>query len=95
MKRIYTKQQIIKSIDYWKSVLKNINENTNSLLNELFVTFHADNLIKPFTGKIDNTILDKAFKILNRYVFSSRLPIIPMLYGSDDKLRDFLITRNM
>lgn len=70
-----------------------MDERKNSLLSGLFATFNANDLLKSFNGRIDSKLLDDCYIILNKYLFSSKLPKIPLMYESNDKIRDFLIGR--
>ena len=93
MKHHYTKQQIVEAIKHWKSVLKMIDESKNALLNTLFAVFNTNDLLKPFNGRIDSKLLNECFIILNKHLFSSKLPKLPLIYESDNKIRAFLIDR--
>ena len=93
MNSYYTKQQIVEAIKHWKSVLKRMDESKNALLSELFATFNINDLLKPFNGRIDSKLLDDCYIILNKYLFSLKLPKLPLIYESNDKIRDFLIDR--
>ena len=91
MNSYYTKQQIVEAIKYWKSVLKRMDESKNALLSELFATFNINDLLKLFNGRIDSKLLDDCYIILNKYLFSLKLPKLPVMYKSDTEIRNFLI----
>ena len=93
MKKSYTKHQIVEAIKHWESVLKKMDESKNALLTELFSVFGSNDLLKTFNRKIDNKLLDDCYTILNKYLFSSKLLKLPLMYESNDKIRDFLIDR--
>ena len=95
MNSYYTKQQIVEAIKHWKSVLKRMDESKNALLSELFATFNINDLLKLFNGRIDSKLLDDCYIILNKYLFSLKLPKLPVMYKSDTEIRNFLIQRNM
>lgn len=72
-----------------------MNESKNALLSELFTAFNANDLLKPFNRRIDSKLLDDCYTILNKYLFSSKLPKLPLMYESDVEIRKFLMQRNM
>lgn len=68
-----------------------MDESKNALLSELFAAFNANDLLKPFNRRIDSKLLDDCYIILNKYLFSSKLPKLPLMYKSDTEIRNFLI----
>lgn len=80
MQKKYTKKQIVEAIKHWESLLKRIDESKNALLSELFAAFNTNDLLKSFNGRIDSKLLDDCYIILNKYLFLSKLPKLPLIY---------------
>ena len=75
----YTKHQIVEVIKHLESILKRMDESKNALLSKLFAAFNTNDLLKSFNRRIDSKLLDDCYIILNKYLFLSKLPKLPLM----------------
>ena len=88
----FTKQQILEKLEFWNKELVKINESTyNDVIDALIAEFGEDLV---FSTKFNYTLtqqdLKKIFKILNQYLFGSKMRILPVVLWHESKLLDKL-----
>lgn len=95
MTTIYSRQQILEKLEFWKRELVKIDESNNKLIDALISCFKTTDLFKDTNTKMSSRTLNLCYDTLNKYFFSSKLSKIPIIYASDSEAREFLISRKM